>query len=45
MVITLKPFFLKDKIVETSETGIENIVFGENFVGISDLEVGPDGYL
>jgi aldose sugar dehydrogenase len=36
---------LKDKIAETSETGAENIVFGENFAGISDLEVGPDGYL
>ena len=36
---------LKDKIAETSETGVENTVFGENFAGISDLEVGPDGYL
>jgi glucose/arabinose dehydrogenase len=35
---------LEDKIAETRETGAENIVFGEGFAGISDLEVGPDGY-
>jgi aldose sugar dehydrogenase len=36
---------LEDKIAETRETGTEDIVFGEGFAGISDLEVGPDGYL
>jgi glucose/arabinose dehydrogenase len=36
---------LKDKIAETSETGAKDIVFGEGFAGISDLEVGPDGYM
>src|SRR5215204_3501318 len=36
---------LEDKIAETRETGQEQIVFGEGFAGVSDLEVGPDGYL
>ena len=36
---------LSDKIAETEETGAEDIIFGEGFAGISDLEVGPDGYL
>jgi hypothetical protein len=36
---------LEDKIAETRETGMEDIVFGEGFAGVSDLEVGPDGYL
>src|SRR5215212_8012157 len=37
---------LADKIAETRDTGIENIVFAEGFGGITDLEVGPDdGYL
>jgi glucose/arabinose dehydrogenase len=36
---------LEDKIAETRETGAEDIVFGEGFAGVSDLEVGPDGYL
>ena len=36
---------LEDKIAETRKTGTEDIVFGEGFEGISDLEVGPDGYL
>src|SRR5829696_3914468 len=36
---------LADKVAETRDTGIENIVFAEGFGGISDLEVGPDGYL
>jgi aldose sugar dehydrogenase len=36
---------LADKVAETRDTGIEDIVFGEGFGGISDLEVGPDGYL
>jgi glucose/arabinose dehydrogenase len=36
---------LEDKIAETRETGEQDIVFGEGFAGVSDLEVGPDGYL
>src|SRR5215217_2497730 len=36
---------LEDKIAETRETGEEQIVFGEGFAGVSDLEVGSDGYL
>jgi aldose sugar dehydrogenase len=36
---------LEDKIAETRETGEEQIVFGEGFAGVSDLEVGPDDYL
>jgi glucose/arabinose dehydrogenase len=39
------PGELEDKIAETRETGEEQIVFGEDFAGVSDLEVGPDGYL
>jgi glucose/arabinose dehydrogenase len=36
---------LEDKIAEARETGEQDILFGEGFAGISDLEVGPDGYL
>jgi glucose/arabinose dehydrogenase len=36
---------LEDKIAEARETGAEEIVFGEGFAGVSDLEIGPDGYL
>src|SRR5215216_1672568 len=36
---------LADKVAETRATGIEDVVFAEGFGGISDLEVGPDGYL
>ena len=36
---------LADKVAETRDTGIEDIVFAEGFGGITDLEVGPDGYL
>jgi aldose sugar dehydrogenase len=36
---------LEDKVAETRETGEQDIVFGEGFAGISDLEVGPDGNL
>lgn len=35
---------LSDKIANTSEE-LESIKFAEGFSGISDLEVGPDGYL
>jgi glucose/arabinose dehydrogenase len=36
---------LADKVAETRDTGVEDIVFAEGFGGITDLEVGPDGYL
>jgi|SRR5215204_1300100 len=37
---------LNDKVAESSEReGLEDIIFGEGFGGITDLEVGPDGYL
>lgn len=35
---------LSDKIANTTEE-LDNIKFAEGFSGISDLEVGPDGYL
>ena len=35
---------LTDKIAQ-SPMELENIVFGEGFGGISDIELGPDGYL
>lgn len=35
---------LADKVVDTDSEN-EPIIFGEGFGGISDLEVGPDGYL
>lgn len=37
---------LNDKIAESSEReGLHDIIFGEAFGGISDIEVAPDGYL
>ena len=37
---------LADKVAETRDTGIENILFAEGFGGVTDLELGPDdGYL
>jgi hypothetical protein len=37
---------LADKIIDTSSIEeFSNIIFGEGFGGITDLEVGPDGYL
>ena len=35
---------LSDKIANSAEE-LDNIVFAEGFGGITDLEVGPDGYL
>jgi aldose sugar dehydrogenase len=35
---------LSDKVVQTVREN-ERIKFGEGFGGISDLEVGPDGYV
>ena len=37
---------LADKIIDTpSIEEFSNMIFGEGFGGITDLEVGPDGYL
>jgi hypothetical protein len=35
---------LQDKIANNLEE-TRNVIFGEGFGGITDLEVGPDGYL
>ena len=38
--------YLNDKVAESSEQeGLKDILFGEGFGVITDLEVGPDGYL
>jgi glucose/arabinose dehydrogenase len=34
-----------DKVAEKMNTGVDDIIFGEHFGRITDLEVGPDGYL
>jgi glucose/arabinose dehydrogenase len=37
---------LKDQIAQSSEReGLRNIIFGEGFGSVTDMEVGPDGYL
>jgi glucose/arabinose dehydrogenase len=36
---------LQDKIVDNYEDEELNVIFGKNFGVISDIEVGPDGYL
>jgi aldose sugar dehydrogenase len=37
---------LKDQIAHSSEReGLRNILFGEGFGSVTDMEVGPDGYL
>ena len=37
---------LAGKIIKTPNSdGLDQIVFGEGFGGITDLEIGPDGYL
>jgi glucose/arabinose dehydrogenase len=36
--------FLKDKIAD-SQDELKNTLFGQGFGGITDIEVGPDGYL
>jgi aldose sugar dehydrogenase len=35
---------LEDKVADDDEE-LDEVIFGRNFGGISDLEVGPDGYL
>ena len=40
------PESLSSKFIQTSNSSIANpIIFGEGFGGISDITVGPDGYL
>lgn len=40
------PEALASKIIQTpASPGLENIIFGQGFAGITDVEVGPDGYL
>jgi aldose sugar dehydrogenase len=40
------PEALANKIIQTpASPGLENIIFGQGFAGITDVEVGPDGYL
>jgi aldose sugar dehydrogenase len=40
------PEALIDKIIQTpTSPGLEDIIFGQGFAGITDVEVGPDGYL
>jgi aldose sugar dehydrogenase len=39
------PGDLEDKVAEKANTGMDDIIFGEHFGGITDLEIGPDGYL
>jgi hypothetical protein len=37
---------LANKLIRNPNSeGIEDLVFGEDFGGISDLKLGPDGYL
>jgi len=38
------PGSLKDKVADNS-TELQDIIFAKNFGGITDLQVGPDGYL
>jgi aldose sugar dehydrogenase len=35
---------LKDKIADTPQE-LQDVIFGQGFEGITDIEVGPDGYL
>jgi aldose sugar dehydrogenase len=40
------PEALADKVIQTpTSPGLEAIIFGQGFAGITDVEVGPDGYL
>jgi hypothetical protein len=40
------PEALANKIIQTpASPGLEDIIFGQGFAGITDVEVGPDGYL
>ena len=40
------PEALSDKVIQLpTSPGLEDIIFGQGFAGITDIEVGPDGYL
>jgi aldose sugar dehydrogenase len=40
------PEALSDKVIQVpTSPGLEDIIFGQGFAGITDIEVGPDGYL
>src|ERR671914_10993 len=40
------PEALANKIIQTpASPGLEDVIFGQGFAGITDVEVGPDGYL
>jgi aldose sugar dehydrogenase len=40
------PEALAGKVIDTPNSpGLEQIIFGQGFAGITDVEVGPDGYL
>ena len=32
-------------VKKPTSPGIKDLIFGENFAGVTDLTVGPDGYL
>lgn len=37
---------LNDRVISNpTADGLDEIIFGENFGGITDLKIGPDGYL
>jgi glucose/arabinose dehydrogenase len=40
------PEAISDRVIQTpTSPGLEDIIFGQAFAGITDVEVGPDGYL
>jgi hypothetical protein len=40
------PEALSDKVIQLpTSPGLEDIIFGQGFAGITDVKVGPDGYL
>ena len=39
------PAPISNKLIRNPNSGVEDLVFGEDFGGISDLKLGPDGYL
>jgi glucose/arabinose dehydrogenase len=40
------PAQLNDKVIRNPTVdGLTEIIFGEDFGGITDLKIGPDGYL
>jgi aldose sugar dehydrogenase len=42
----LLPPPLVDKVIKNPKAnGLDKVIFGEEFGGITDLKIGPDGYL